>query len=95
MWARVKGKTENKLLSMGFKEAYMFRPGFMQPTKGLKRTLKLYYIFKPIYPLLRKFFPAYVSTLRELGVAMIRVVRDGNVKKVLEVKDIVSIAKQK
>ena len=39
MWARVKGKTENELLKLPFKKAYMFRPGYMQPTKGLKNTL--------------------------------------------------------
>ena len=27
MWARVKGKTENDLLNLGFRDAYMFRPG--------------------------------------------------------------------
>jgi len=38
-WARVKGKTENDLLKLGFKNAYMFRPGFIQPIKGLKKHL--------------------------------------------------------
>ncbi|SMB99040.1 conserved hypothetical protein, partial [Hymenobacter roseosalivarius DSM 11622] len=28
MWARVKGQTENALLQLPFKQAYMFRPGF-------------------------------------------------------------------
>ena len=42
MWARVKGKTENDLLKLGFKDAYMFRPGYIQPTKGLKNTYKIY-----------------------------------------------------
>lgn len=32
MWARVKGKTENALLNLPFKAAYMFRPGFIQPS---------------------------------------------------------------
>src|SRR5258705_4871913 len=38
MWARVKGKTENHLLKLPFKKAYMFRPGYIQPTKGLKNV---------------------------------------------------------
>src|ERR1043165_1945802 len=42
MWARVKGKTENDLMKLPFKGAYMFRPGYMQPTKGLKNTLSGY-----------------------------------------------------
>ena len=36
MWARVKGKTENDLLAMPFRKAYMFRPGFIQPRMGMK-----------------------------------------------------------
>jgi putative NADH-flavin reductase len=35
MWARIKGKTENDLMKLPFKKAYMFRPGYIQPTKGL------------------------------------------------------------
>src|SRR5215471_6643048 len=31
MWARVKGKTENALLRLPFKAAFMFRPGYIQP----------------------------------------------------------------
>ena len=36
MWARVKGQTENALLRLPFKAAYMFRPGFIQPLHGIK-----------------------------------------------------------
>lgn len=93
MWARVKGKTENQLLAMGFNDAYMFRPGFMFPTPGLKNTLKYYRYLNWMYPALRKIFPAYVSTLKELGIAMIHAATDGYDKSVLEVKDIVALAK--
>ncbi len=47
MWARVKGKTENDLLELPFKAAYMFRPGYIQPTKGLKNTYKMYKVLAP------------------------------------------------
>jgi hypothetical protein len=93
MWARVKGKTENALMQMGFKNAYMFRPGYMQPTKGLKNTLPWYRAFSWMYPLLRFLFPGYVSTLKEVGVAMIRVVTNGYEKPVLEVRDIIKLAR--
>lgn len=93
MWARVKGKTENALLQIGFKGAYMFRPGYMQPTKGLKNTLRWYGVFSWMYPLLRLLFPGYVSTLKEVGVAMIHVVTKGYEKPVLEVRDIVRLAR--
>ena len=42
MWARVKGKTENDLMRMGFKQAYMFRPGAIIPLRGIKSSTKLY-----------------------------------------------------
>ena len=92
MWARVKGKTENHLLLLGFKDAYMFRPGFLFPTAGLKNTLPLYKYAVWMYPLLRKIFPKYVSTLQELGLAMINVVTYGYDVSVLEVKDIVKLS---
>lgn len=92
MWARVKGKTENDLLTLGFKDAYMFRPGYMQPTKGLQNTLKYYTYIGWMYPALRAIFPKYVCDLAELGQAMLNVSFEVSSKKVLEVKDIVSLA---
>ncbi len=93
MWARVKGKTENKLLQMPFKKAYMFRPGYMQPTKGLKNTLKFYAYISWMYPMMRALFPGAASTLKEVGIAMIHAVTKGYEKSILEVKDIVALAK--
>lgn len=94
MWARVKGKTENKLMQLPFKNAYMFRPGYMQPTKGLKNTLKWYVGFAWLYPLLRYLFPGFVCSLKEVGLAMINTVTRGYEKSILEVEDIVSLAKR-
>jgi hypothetical protein len=92
MWARVKGQTENDLMRLAFRAAYMFRPGFMRPTKGLKHTLKGYKFFTWLYPILRPIFPNFVSTLSEVGQAMINVTLKGYQKPVLEVKDIVKVA---
>ena len=92
MWARVKGKTENDLMKLPFKKAYMFRPGYMHPTPGLKNTLKYYAYVSWLYPLFRVAFPGVVSTLKELGVAMINVTTKGYDKSILEVKDIVRLA---
>lgn len=94
MWARVKGKTENDLLTLDFKDAYMFRAGFIQPTKGLKNTYKMYKILSPIIPALRKLFPKYVTTLKEIGLAMINVTHFGSEKKILECIDIIEMAKK-
>ena len=92
MWARVKGKTENDLMKLPFKQVYAFRPGFMQPTKGLKNVLGSYKYVTWLFPALRVLFGKYVSTLSEVGIAMINAVLYGYEKKVLEVKDIVALS---
>jgi hypothetical protein len=92
MWARVKGKTENDLLNLPFKDAYMFRPGYIQPIKGLKNSYKFYKVTGPFYPILKFLFSKYVGTLEELGLAMINTVLTGSDKKVLECKDIRELA---
>lgn len=92
MWARVKGKTENALMKLPFKKAYMFRPGYMQPSQGMKNTLKFYNYISWMYPVLRFLFPGSVCSLKELGVAMIHTVTVGYEKQILEVKDIVDLA---
>ena len=89
MWARVKGKTENDLMKLPFKAAYMFRPGYIQPTKGLKNSYKAYKIFAPFYPIIKLLFSKYATTLKEIGLAMINITLYGSEKKVLECKDIV------
>jgi len=92
MWVRVKGKTETDLMKLPFKKAYMFRPGYMQPTKGLKNTQKAYAFISWMYPALRFLFPKFVCTLKELGLAMIHTVTIGYDKPILEVTDIVKLA---
>lgn len=91
MWARVKGKTENDLMKLGFRDAYMFRPGFIQPFDGVKAKSNtvnaLYRIFSPLYFLLKR-LPAWVTDTRTLGKAMLRVARLGYKQKVLENRDI-------
>lgn len=94
MWARVKGKTENDLLKLPFKAAYMFRPGYIQPIKGLKNSYKIYKVIAPLYPVLKTIFPKYVVTLKQLGLAMINSSLYGYEKKILECKDIVELSKK-
>jgi hypothetical protein len=92
MWARVKGKTENDLLKLPFKAAYMFRPGYIQPIKGLANTYKIYKVLTPLYPIWKILFPKYVVTLEEIGKAMINVVLKGSEKKILKCVDIRKVA---
>ncbi len=93
MWARVKGKTENDLLKMGFKQAFMFRPGYLHPTIGLKNTLSYYKYITWIFPIVKTLAPNYASTLNDLGLAMINVTKGGYSKPIIEVKDINALAK--
>ena len=92
MWARVKGKTENALLRVGFKEAYMFRPGYIQPMGGVRSRTPQYRIFyalmAPLYPLLRRIAPNQMTTSRVLGRAMVEVAARGYPRPLLEVRDI-------
>ncbi len=94
MWARVKGKTENDLLKLPFKQAYMFRPGFIRPTKGLKNTYLFYRIINPLFPLFKVLFPKYITTLKDIGLAMINTVKVGYDQQILEVSDIVKLSKE-
>ena len=91
MWARVKGKTENDLLSLGFAAAYMFRPGYIHPMRGIKSKTRLYNTFytflKPLYGLLKR-MPKYVTNNVTIGKAMIAVGLKGYSKGILESIDI-------
>lgn len=92
MWARVKGKTENDLLKLPFKGAYMFRPGAIIPHKEIKSKTKLYQsiydITKPIYPVLKKIFPNSITTSEQIGRAMINIAKEGYPTPFIEVEDI-------
>jgi uncharacterized protein YbjT (DUF2867 family) len=96
MWARIKGRTENALLRLPFKAAYMFRPGIIVPLDGIRSktaSYRLFYLFsKPVLPPLRHLFPNLILTTKQIGRAMLAVVRQGAPKKILETKDIRSLA---
>jgi uncharacterized protein YbjT (DUF2867 family) len=92
-WARVKGMTENALLRL-FKQAYMFRPGFMKATPGQKNVKGYYKYIAWLYPIGRALYPAGFCTLQEVGLGMIKAADKGYAKKILEVKDIVALAAQ-
>ena len=94
MWARIKGKTENDLMKLPFKASYMFRPGYIQPTAGLKNSYKIYKIVGPFYPILKTLLPKYVCTLEQLGLAMIQSVINGTDVRVLEPRNIRLLAEK-
>lgn len=92
MWARVKGKTENDLLKLPFKAAYMFRPAGIQPLHGIRSKTAwvqaIYVGTAPLLSLLNRVAPKYMTTTEQVGRAMIRVAREGYPKAVLESEDI-------
>lgn len=95
MWARVKGGAENYLLDLPI-EAYMFRPGIIQPMKGVRSGTRLYQVFYtvlgPLVPVLKRLLPGYVTTTVNVGRAMILAVTRGYPKRILETRDINDLA---
>lgn len=95
MWARIKGGTENALLRLPFKAAYMFRPAFIQPLHGIVSKTKLYrilyMILVPFYPVFKALFPKYVTTTEQVGRSMIKVARYGFRKRIIDNQDINTI----
>lgn len=96
MWARVKGKTENALLRMPFGAVYVFRPAYIQPLKGVKSRTRLYRLFyaalAPVFPVFKTLLPNVVTTTEKVGLAMIRVARQGHPVPILETRDINRVA---
>jgi uncharacterized protein YbjT (DUF2867 family) len=96
MWARVKGKTENDLLSLGFKQAFMFRPGGIIPLRGIKSKTKSYQFFYNYFLWLLKLIkfiaPDSVVNTSQIGLAMINITERGYDKKIIKPKDILVLA---
>jgi len=92
MWARVKGKTENKLIKLFAPKAFMFRPALIIPTPGLKNTYKMYKVMAPLIPVFKFLMPKYICSLKEIGLAMINTVNKGYESSFVEVPDIKKLA---
>jgi len=96
MWARVKGRTENDLLKMGFKQAFMFRPGAIIPVKGVQPSSKLYRILINnltwLLKLIKKIWPDALVNSAQIGLAMINASLYGYDKSIVNPKDILFLA---
>ena len=92
MWARVKGKTENDLLKLPFKAAYMFRPGAIQSLHGVRSKTAwvqaIYVMTGPLLSFLHQVAPNFVTTTEEVGRAMLSVAKRGYPRPILEMEDI-------
>ncbi|MEM6345808.1 MAG: NAD-dependent epimerase/dehydratase family protein [Bacteroidota bacterium] len=97
-WANVKGKTENEILAMPFKQKYMFRPGAIQPLRGIRSATPMYNffitLFKPLFPLMKWMFPNSITDTTRIGHAMINSHKLGFAKPHLTPKDINDLATQ-
>jgi hypothetical protein len=89
MWQKVKGRTEDKLMALGFRAQYNFRPGFMKPVKGQQNVR---WFFKPLIALFPLILPAQSLTLHQVAQAMINTIDKGYPKSVLEIRDIKALA---
>lgn len=91
-WARVKGKTENAIRRMPFKAAFMFRPGYIQPLRGIRSKTRwyqaVYDMTGRLYPVLRQVLPRHMTTTVNIGRAMIRVAADGYPSAILDSAEI-------
>jgi uncharacterized protein YbjT (DUF2867 family) len=96
MWARVKGRTENHLLGLGFRSAYMFRPGYIQPVDGARSKTAwvrgLYSVLGPVVGGIMRLLGRGMVTTTTMGEAMLAVTRHGYPKHVLEPADILKAA---
>ncbi len=96
MWARVKGAAENAVFRMNFKAAYALRPAMILPENGIRSRTRLYQTLytmcRPLYPVLRRVFPRYVTTTGKLGRAMLGLARQGAPRRVIESRDIAGLA---
>jgi len=96
MWARVKGKTENDLMKLPFRQVYNFRPGGIEPFLPLKPSqtyYKTYKYLKWLFSIIKVIAPGMVITLKDLAVAMINASLIGYSKNILEMKDMKALAK--
>lgn len=89
MWARVKGRTENALLRMGFGRQFNFRPGIMTITPGMRNPKWWMRLLVPVTAVL---MPRITCTMKQVGLAMINCVAKGYPTNIVEVKDMKKLA---
>jgi hypothetical protein len=93
-WARIKGKTENDLMKLPFKQAFGFRIGFLIPARGQKRVLKYYKYVSWLIPLIKLLIPNIITTMNQVALAMIYAAQNGYERNVIYVKDIKIMAEK-
>ena len=95
MWARVKGKTENDLAKLPFKQTFGFRIGFVQPAAGQQHVLKSYRYISWLFPVIKALLPFMYNTMQQVTNAMIYTAQNGYAGNTIYVKDIHKINRHK
>ena len=96
MWARVKGKTENDLMKLPFKQVYNLRPAGIKPFLPLKPSQTFYKTYKYagwLFPLMKAINSDFVIDLKDFASAMINASLLGYSRHILDVKDLKILAK--
>jgi len=98
MWARVKGKAENRVLNVGFRSAFAFRPGMILPLKGIRSKTPLYQFFYTYLGWLFRFiyavFPKSIVSTSDVGDSMIELAESGYEKTIIRPADIKTSAER-
>ncbi|MCB0712361.1 MAG: epimerase [Ignavibacteriae bacterium] len=98
MWARVRGELENDLTALPFRRVLIYRPFYIQPVTGVSSATRVYRLFykvlSPLYPLLRRIFPNYLTTTEMLGQALIEGALSGAPTQVLRSREINALAEK-
>jgi uncharacterized protein YbjT (DUF2867 family) len=96
MWARVRGRTESAVLALPFKSAFVLRPAYIQPLRGVRsRTPQyraVYAVLGPLYPVLRRLAPRYVTTSVAVARALVRLAARGYPRAIVHTDDINRLA---
>ena len=83
LFARVKGKTENELMRMDFRQLIIARPGAIRPVHKNKNAPFAYKLLLPLFPVVQFFAPAVVISSVELALALIFLLKKGGAQKQL------------
>jgi uncharacterized protein YbjT (DUF2867 family) len=96
MWARVKGKTENDIFKLGFRQAFAFRPGAIIPKRGVVPSSRMYAVLIKylhwLITLIKWLAPNSVVDTQQIGLAMIHATQRGYDKQVILPRDILALS---
>lgn len=96
MWARVKGKTENDIIKLGFKQAFMFRPGGIIPLRGILPSSKFYRFLVSnltwLLKLMKIMAPNALVNTTQIGLSMINITKKGYSQNIIKPKDMLILA---